>query len=350
MTGIAEKVRKKALGSPIETKHIGVLLLNLGTPEGTDYWSIRAYLKEFLSDRRVIEMPRPLWWFILNGFILTKRPFTKGKDYETIWNREKNESPLKTITRSHADKLGLYLKDRYGDQIITDWAMRYGKPSIADRLQVLQNQGCDRILLVPLYPQYSAATTATACDHAFKALQKMRWQPSVRVAPPYYDQPVYIDALEQSIDRHKSVLGFEPEILLVSFHGVPQQYILKGDPYDQHCLTTFYLLQEKLGLDDQTMLLTYQSRFGNQPWLQPYTSSTLKSLAQKGIRKIAVIAPGFSADCLETLEELDKENRHYFLDNGGEHFAYLPALNDSDDGMTVIRSIVERELRGWLDI
>lgn len=348
MVDISEKVRQKALVPQVDTKKIGILILNLGTPEGTDYWSIRAYLKEFLSDRRVIEMPRLLWWFILNGIILTKRPFAKGKDYASIWNMEKNESPLKTVTRSQAEKLHNVLNSTFPDQIIVDWAMRYGKPAISEKLNILSEQGCERILLLPLYPQYSAATSATACDHAFKALQSMRWQPSIRIVPPYYDDPVYIDALADSIRKNLDNLDFEPEILLISFHGVPQSYILQGDPYDRHCLTTFYLLQEKLERSDAAMKMTYQSRFGKQVWLQPYTSDTIKDLAQKGIKRIAVAAPGFSADCLETLEELDKENRKYFLDNGGEKFAYLPALNDSDEGMKVITSLVLRELQGWL--
>ncbi len=237
-TDKAQSVLKNALCPPVNCGKVGVLLLNLGTPEGTDYQSMRAYLKEFLSDRRVIEKPRLLWWFILNFIILRKRPHTKGKDYDTIWNKEKNEGPLKTITRSQAEKLIARLTPRFGDKIVVDWAMRYGFPAIDARLKVLLEQGCDRILLVPLYPQYAAATSATACDHAFRALMTMRWQPTIRVAHPYYDQPTYIDALAKCMQQDLAKLDFEPEIVLVSFHGEPKDYILKGDPYDQHCMMT----------------------------------------------------------------------------------------------------------------
>jgi ferrochelatase len=333
---------------PVRSGRIGVLLMNLGTPEATDYWSMRRYLKEFLSDRRVIETPRLIWWPLLNGIILTTRPGRKGRDYDTIWNRERNEGPLKTITRSQAEQLAAQLRDVAGDRISVDWAMRYGKPEVRTRIQALLDEGCDRILLVPLYPQYAAATSATACDQAFRALMDMRWQPSVRVSPPYYDDPVYIDALVNSMRRALAKLTFEPEVILVSFHGVPKDYLLKGDPYHCHCVKTWRLMRDAIGWSPDRFRMSFQSRFGTAEWLQPYTDKTVESLATGGVRRLALVAPGFSADCLETLEELDKENREIFLHNGGEQFGYLPCLNDSEDGMRVIRHLVERELQGWL--
>ncbi|MET0568360.1 MAG: ferrochelatase [Hyphomicrobiaceae bacterium] len=331
---------------PAAGGRIGVLLLNLGTPDATDYWSMRRYLKQFLSDRRVIEEPRWKWWPILNLIILTVRPGPKGRDYASIWNKERNEGPLKTITRAQAEKLAHALK---GDpRIVVDWAMRYANPTTESRLQALQAQGCDRILLVPLYPQYAAATTATACDEAFRTLMRMRWQPAVRTAPPWYDDPAYIDALASSISAKLAVLDFEPEVILASFHGMPEQYRSAGDPYYDQCMTTSRLLRERLELAPNRWRTSFQSRFGNDPWLQPYTDETIKHLAASGVRRLAVTAPGFSADCLETLEELDVENRGYFLNGGGESFAYIPALNDSAEGLRVIESVVRRELAGWV--
>jgi protoporphyrin/coproporphyrin ferrochelatase len=324
---------------------IGVLLLNLGTPDATDYWSMRRYLKEFLSDRRVIEEPRWKWWPILNGIILTVRPGRKGKDYAKIWNDERNEGPLKTITRSKAEKLANFLDDR---RIVVDWAMRYANPTTAERLAWLQAQGCDRVLLVPLYPQYAAATTATACDQAFRALMQMRWQPAVRVAPAYFDDPAYIEAIASSIRNHLATLDFEPDNITASFHGMPQKYLESGDPYHCQCQKTSRLVREALGLPSGRWLTTFQSQFGTDPWLQPYTIDTVQQLAKSGTKRLLVVAPGFSADCLETLEELDMENRHAFLSNGGERFAYVPCLNDSDAGVGVIASVVRRELMGWL--
>lgn len=327
---------------------IGVLLLNLGTPEGTGYWPMRAYLKEFLSDRRVIEKPRLPWWLLLNLVILTTRPGRKGKDYETIWNKERDEGPLKTITRAQAEKLAAHLSDLAGDRVVFDWAMRYGFPDTKSRIAALQQQGCDRILLLPLYPQYAAATSATACDQAFRALMEMRWQPAVRVAPAYYDDPVYIDALATSIRGSLAKLDFEPEIILCSLHGMPKEYLLKGDPYYCQCAVTARLLREKLGLSEERFRLTFQSRFGPDEWLQPYTDETVKALAESGTKSLAIVAPGFAADCLETLEELDGENREIFLHHGGEKFAYLPCLNDSEDGIRVLAEVVRRELQGWI--
>ena len=325
---------------------VGVLLLNLGTPDGTSYWPMRRYLKEFLSDPRVIEEPRWKWWPILNLIILTVRPSKKGKDYASIWNNEKDEGPLKTITRSQAEKLQARFKEH--PRVSVDWAMRYANPSTESGIKALMDKGCDRILLVPLYPHYAAATTATAADQGFRALMKMRWQPAVRVAPSYHDDPAYIDALARSMKASLAKLDFEPERIIATFHGMPQKYHLAGDPYHCQCQKTSRLLREKLGIPKERWLTTFQSRFGNDPWLQPYTDETVLALAKSGIKKLVLVAPGFSADCLETLEELDGENRHIFEDNGGENFAYLPALNDSAEGIDVIEAIARRELMGWI--
>jgi ferrochelatase len=323
---------------------IGVLLLNLGTPDATDYWAMRRYLKQFLSDRRVIELPRWKWWPILNLIILSVRPSRKGRDYDKIWNKERNEGPLKTITRSQAEKLAAALGD---ERIVVDWAMRYAEPSTAAVIGRLQRQGCDRILLVPLYPQYAAATSATACDEAFRALMRLRWQPAVRVAPAYYDDPAYIDAVAGSIREHLARLDFAPEAILASFHGMPQRYLDAGDPYHCQCQKTSRLLRERLGWEAERWHTAFQSRFGNEEWLKPYTIEEVARLAKSGMKRLAVVAPGFSADCLETLEELDMENRAVFLAGGGEGFTYIPCLNDSAAGMHAIASIVRRELMGW---
>jgi ferrochelatase len=339
---------KPADHPPVRSGRIGVLLMNLGTPEATDYRSMRRYLKEFLSDRRVIETNRLLWWPLLNGVILTTRPGRKGKDYDTVWNKERNEGPLKTVTRDQAEQLAESMREIAGDRVVVDWSMRYGFPKTDVRIQALLDQGCDRILLVPLYPQYAAATSATACDQAFKALMKMRWQPTVRVAHPWYEDPVYIESIKHSMETELAKLSFEPEVILVSFHGVPKEYLLKGDPYYCQCHKTWRLLREAFGWPADKFRLTFQSRFGPAEWLQPYTDETVKALAKSGVKRMAVVAPGFSADCLETLEELNGENRHYFEENGGEHFAYLPCLNAGPDGMAVIRNVVSRELQGWL--
>ncbi len=325
---------------------IGVLLLNLGTPDGTDYWSMRRYLKEFLSDDRVIEEPKWKWWPILNLIILTVRPSRKGRDYATIWNNQRDEGPLKTITRSQAEKLAQRLKGH--PEVIVDWAMRYANPTTESRIEALYAAGCERILLLPLYPQYAAATTATAADQAFRALMKMRRQPAVRIAPAYHDDPVYIDRLAASMREGLAKLDFEPERIIATFHGMPEKYFAKGDPYHCHCQKTSRLLREKLGWPAERWLTTFQSRFGNDPWLQPYTDKTVERLASEGIKRLVLVAPGFSADCLETLEELDGENRHIFEGGGGEKFAYIPALNDSDGGIDVIEAIVRRELSGWI--
>jgi protoporphyrin/coproporphyrin ferrochelatase len=325
---------------------VGVLLVNLGTPDSTDAASVRRYLREFLNDRRVIEEDTILWKFVLNAIILPTRPRRKGRDYEKIWNRQNNESPLKTITRSQAEKLSATPALR-GKRVIVDWAMRYGNPSIRSRLTSLAVRGCERILVAPLYPQYAAATSATVCDEVFRALMTLRWQPALRVAPPYFDEPAYIEAVAASLEAHLETLTFVPDVILASFHGIPKSYFDKGDPYYCHCAKTTRLLRERLGMDDGKLIMTFQSRFGRAEWLKPYTDITVKELAARGVKNLAVITPGFAADCLETLEEIAGENAEYFRHAGGENFTAIPCLNDSNSGMHVIETVVLRELQGW---
>ncbi|MBR0696991.1 ferrochelatase [Bradyrhizobium lablabi] len=327
-------------------ERVGVLLVNLGTPDTADAAGVRVYLREFLSDPRVIEDQGLLWKLILNGIILRVRPRAKARDYQKIWNAARNESPLKTITRSQAEKLAADIADH--DHVVVDWAMRYGNPSIQSRIAALAAQGCSRLLVVPLYPQYSAATSATVCDEVFRVLAGMRAQPVLRVTPPYYDNPDYIEALAASINMHLAALPFRPEIVVASFHGMPKAYVEKGDPYLAHCMATTDALRKRLGLDASKLILTFQSRFGNDEWLQPYTDKTVERLAKDGVRRIAVVTPGFAADCLETLEEIAQENAEIFKHAGGEQFAAIPCLNDSVGGMDVIRRLVLRELQGWI--
>jgi ferrochelatase len=327
-------------------ERVGVLLVNLGTPDTADAKGVRVYLREFLSDPRVIEDQGLLWKLILNGIILRTRPRTKARDYLKIWNFDKNESPLKTITRSQAEKLAEAIADH--DHVVIDWAMRYGNPSIKSRIEALTAQGCTRLLVVPLYPQYSAATSATVCDEAFRVLESLRAQPTLRVSPPYYDDPDYIEALAVSISAHLNILPFQPELIVASFHGMPQKYVDQGDPYFFQCVATTDALRKRLGLDASKLLLTFQSRFGNDEWLRPYTDKTVEKLAKDGVRRVAVVTPGFSADCLETLEEIAQENAEIFKHNGGEQFAAIPCLNDGEAGMDVIRQLVLRELQGWI--
>jgi ferrochelatase len=330
----------------VKPERVGVLLVNLGTPDACGAKSVRVYLKEFLSDARVIEDQGLLWKVILNGIILRVRPARKALDYKKIWNFEKDESPLKTITRSQAEKLNQAIAGH--GHVVVDWAMRYGNPSIRARIDALAAQGCSRLLVVPLYPQYSAATSATVCDEVFRVLADMRAQPSLRVSPPYYDDPDYIEALAVSINAHLATLPFKPELIVASFHGMPQKYVDAGDPYYVQCVATTEALRQRLGLDASKLLLTFQSRFGNDPWLQPYTDKTIEELATQGTKSIAVITPGFAADCLETLEEIAQENAEIFRHNGGEQFSAIPCLNDSEPGMDVIRQLVLRELQGWI--
>jgi len=325
---------------------VGVLLVNLGTPDGTDYWSMRRYLAEFLSDRRVIEWSRLYWYPILHGIVLSKRPQKVGKAYEEIWNKDLDESYLRTYTRNQGELMAERLKDL--PNVVVDWAMRYGKPSIASKIDALHAQGCEKILLFPLYPQYSASTTATVNDKAFEHLMKMRWQPAVRTVPPYHDDPVYIDALAVSVEKALAKVDWEPEMLVASFHGIPESYFKQGDPYHCHCQKTGRLLRERLGLPKEKFMVTFQSRFGPEEWLQPYTDKTMEKLGDQGIKRIAVMNPGFVSDCLETLEEIAGEAGEIFQHHGGEKFLHIPCLNDSQEGMGVLENVVRRELQGWV--
>jgi len=336
--------------STVNAKHVGVLIVNLGTPDGTDYFSMRRYLKEFLSDPRVIETPKLIWWPILNGIILTFRPTKSGKAYKSVWNKERDESPLRTITRNQFQKLNAALED-LSDQVTVDWAMRYGHPSIHSKIDALLEQGCERILLFPLYPQYSATTTATVNDKAFEALKKLRAQPAIRTVPDYHDDPLYINALATSIENHLGGLDWTPETILCSYHGLPKTYVEKGDPYQSQCFRTTDLLKERLSKDGDLgdkVRCTFQSRFGPKEWLKPYTDETVRALATSGTRNIAILAPGFVADCVETLEELEDEVRKTFIDAGGENFTMIPCLNDSGESIQLLETIVRRELSGWI--
>ncbi|MDE2383552.1 MAG: ferrochelatase [Alphaproteobacteria bacterium] len=331
---------------PIAPRKTGLLIINLGTPEATDFASMRRYLKEFLSDRRVIEVNPVLWWFILNGIILNTRPKRSGHAYEQIWNREKNESPLKTFTRSQAEKLQAALAG--GSSLVVDWAMRYGKPSIAERLTALKEQGCDRIVLFPLYPQYSAATTATALDKAYEALQAMRWQPAIRTVPPYFDHAAYVHAIADSLKAHMATLPWKPDRILLAFHGLPREYLDKGDPYHCHCQKTARLLREELGLDKDFAQIVFQSRFGKAEWLQPYAQDTVEGLPAQGVKNLLMISPGFASDCVETLEELAIGLKETFMEKGGQNFAVVPCLNDAPGSIAMLARLARDELGGWL--
>lgn len=326
---------------------IGVLLVNLGTPDAANPPAVRRYLKQFLTDPRVIENDSLLWKMVLNGIILPLRSRRRAHAYQSIWNREKNESPIKTITRSQAEKLAGTLEP-LGRHVIVDWAMRYATPSIASRLEALIKRGCNRILIMPLYPQYAAPTTATVCDEAYKFLMTLRRQPAVRVLPAYYDDPYYIEVLASSLTAELKKLPFQPEVILASYHGMPKTYVEKGDPYEQQCVTTTRLLREQLGFDENKLMMTYQSRFGRGKWLEPYTIKTVKMLAKKGVKDLVVVTPGFAADCLETLEEIALENARTFQRYGGKNFAVIPCLNDSEAGMLMIWQLAMRELKGWV--
>ncbi|HLP66616.1 MAG TPA: ferrochelatase [Rhizobium sp.] len=331
---------------PVRFGKVGVLLVNLGTPDGTDYTSMRRYLKEFLTDKRVIELSPWKWYPILFGIVLNTRPQKVGKAYAEIWNKERDESYLRTYTRSQSDLLTEALGDL--PNVIVDWAMRYGQPSIASKIDALQAAGCDKILLFPLYPQYAASTTATVNDKAFEKLMAMRWQPALRTVPQYHDDPEYIDALAVSVEKTLAGLDWQPEMLLASFHGIPQSYFKQGDPYHCFCQKTGRLLRERLGLPKDRFMVTFQSRFGPEEWLQPYTDKTVEKLAHEGVKRIAVINPGFVSDCLETLEEIAGEAAESFHEHGGEKFVHIPCLNDSPEGMRVLEKVVRRELQGWV--
>jgi len=335
-------------GEPEPVDHgIGVLLVNLGTPDAANAPAVRRYLKEFLSDRRVIENDSWTWKMLLNGLILPLRSRRKARDYRKIWNNEKNESPFKTITRSQAEKLSGILEP-LGKHVIVDWAMRYANPTIASRLEGLIKRGCDRIVVMPLYPQYSAATTATVCDEVFKFVAGLRRQPALRIMPAYYEDPYYIEVLSSTLKAELKALSFEPEVILASYHGMPKDYVAKGDPYEGQCVRTTYLLREQLGYDDGKLMMAFQSRFGRARWLTPYTIDTVKALAKRGVKNLAVITPGFASDCLETLEEIAVENAHVFKRYGGKNFVAIPCLNDSEAGMLMIWQLAMRELKGWV--
>ena len=337
-----------AMPEPGPVEHgIGVLLVNLGTPDAPDAPAIRRYLKEFLGDPRVIENNSLLWKAVLNGIILPLRSRRKAHDYQKIWNREANESPIKTFTRSQAEKLAGTLEP-LGHHVIVDWAMRYANPSIASRLEALIKRGCDRILVMPLYPQYSAATTATVCDEVYRYVMKLRNQPALRILPPYYEDPYYIEVLASSLQAELKALTFQPDMILASYHGMPKQYVDKGDPYEAQCVRTTELLRAHLGFDDKKLMMTFQSRFGRAKWLEPFTIKSVKALAKKGVKNLVVLTPGFAADCLETLEEIAVENARVFKRNGGQNFALIPCLNDSEAGMLLIWQLAMRELKGWV--
>jgi len=331
-------MRPPADHPPIPAPKVGVLLINLGTPNKPELGSVRLYLKEFLSDPRVIEIPQLVWQPILRGIVLTTRPKKSAHAYRQVWTEE--GSPLAAITARQAKAL----KGAFGEDVVVDHAMRYGEPAIAAKIDALKAAGCERILIAPLYPQYCAATTATANDEAFAHLRRLRWQPAVRTLPPYHDDPAYIEALRARLEEGLAGLDFEPQAILASFHGMPQRTLELGDPYHCHCRKTARLLGEASGRE---LTVTFQSRFGRAKWLEPATDKILEALPGRGVTKVAILAPGFSADCLETLEELAIRGREAFLAAGGSDFAYLPCLNDSPAGLEMLRRILGRELEGW---
>ncbi|MBY5971712.1 ferrochelatase [Ferrimonas balearica] len=334
----------------IPREKVGVLLANLGTPDNTDYWSMRRYLSEFLSDQRVIDYPKWKWQPILQGIVLSIRPFKSGAAYRTIWNTEDDESPLMTITKAQTAALTAALAERYGEEVVmVDFCMRYGNPSTRSKVRQMVEAGCTKILFCPLYPQYAGATTATANDQFFRALMEEKWQPATRTLPPYFDSPAYIEALAASVERKYAEMEDQPDILVCSYHGLPFRYLTEGDPYHCQCVKTTRLLKERLGWDDGQITTTFQSKFGPEDWLQPYTVEEVARLAEAGKKKIAVIAPAFSADCIETLEEINEEIRESFEHAGGESFTYVPCLNDDEEHIAALAFEIERNLQGWLD-
>ena len=331
---------------PVRSGRIGVLIVNLGTPDGADAKSVKRYLGEFLSDKRVVEIPAIAWQPILRGIILNTRPKKSAHAYQQVWTED--GSPLAAITKAQAEKMQARLGSVGAGGVTVDWAMRYGNPSIPERLTAMKDAGCERILLAPLYPQYCAATTATVVDKAGETLSKMRWQPSLRTLPPYHDDPLYIDALADDLARQLDALDFEPELLMLSFHGMPERTLHLGDPYHCHCQKTARLLEARMNRPDLRFRTTFQSRFGRAKWLEPATDTVLAEEGAKGTRRIAIAAPGFSADCLETLEELAMQGRDQFREAGGENFAALSCLNTSDAGLTMLEGLLRRELAGWI--
>lgn len=324
----------------VATGRVGVLITNLGTPDRPTTSAVRRYLDEFLSDPRVVELPPILWQPILRLVILTTRPAKSARLYASIWDREQDDSPLRLITAAQAAALD-------SPDVPVRYAMRYGRPAIADQLRALKDAGCDRILIAPLYPQYCAATTASALDRVFSVLRHMRWQPAIRTLPPYYNDSVFLDLLAADVREKLAALPFRPDLVIASFHGMPRRTLDKGDPYHCHCAQTARRIGERL---DVPVRLTFQSRFGAAEWLKPYTEDVLEALPAEGVRKVAVIAPAFSADCLETLEELSIRGSEGFLHAGGEQFAYLPCMNDSPRGIALLRHLIGRELAGWAEL
>ncbi len=334
----------KPQGHPaIPPARTGVLLVNLGTPDAPEAGAVRRYLREFLSDERIVDLPRALWLPILHGIILNVRPAATARNYAKIWRTESNESPLRYYTREQAEKLGAAFSG-----VRVDWAMRYGNPSIASRLEAMKADGCERIVVIPLYPQYSATTTASVADAVFDAVKQMRWQPAIRMAPAYHDHPAYIEALAAVTRRHLDALDFEPERVILSYHGLPQRYFDLGDPYHCHCAKTSRLLREKMGWTQEFAPLAFQSKFGREKWLEPATDETITRLAEKGVKKLAVIMPGFMADCIETLEEIDIAGRETFMEAGGEAFTSIPCLNNSPEAISMLEMIARRETAGWV--
>ncbi|MFC7702689.1 ferrochelatase [Plastorhodobacter daqingensis] len=333
---------------PVPRARIGVLLANLGTPDNYDYWSMRRYLNEFLSDRRVIDYSPLFWQPLLQLVILTKRPFTSGANYKSIWNHDKGESPLMTITKDQTAAIAAQMQESFGDQVIVDFCMRYGNPSTESKVRALVEQGCEKILFFPLYPQYAGATTATANDQFFRALMKEKWQPASRTVPPYFEHPLYIQALTQSVRRVWDAMEEKPEVLVTSYHGVPKRYLLEGDPYHCQCQKTSRLLRESLGWEKDKVVTTFQSRFGSEEWLKPYTVEEVARLAESGVKRIAVVAPAFSADCIETLEEINEEIRESFEHAGGEQFTYIPCLNDDAAHIAALSAVIRENLQGWI--
>ena len=333
---------------PVKRARIGVLVANLGTPDGYDYWPMRRYLSEFLSDKRVIDYPSWKWQPLLQLIILSKRPFSSGANYKSIWNHELNESPLMTITKAQVAKLGDSLAARYGDNVMVDFCMRYGNPSTDSVVRRMVEAGCEKILFLPLYPQYAGATSATANDQFFRALMKEKRQPAVRTAAEYFDHPLYIEALAQSVERVYATLDHRPDVLVASYHGMPQRYLREGDPYHCQCQKTSRLLRERLGWDKGAIDTTFQSVFGPEEWLRPYTVEHVAELARAGKKRIAVISPAFSADCIETLEEIQGEIAEAFHHAGGESFTYIPCLNDDDAHIAALGEVIALNLAGWV--
>jgi ferrochelatase len=333
---------------PVPKSRIGVLLANLGTPDNHDYWSMRRYLNEFLSDRRVIDYPAWKWQPLLQLIILTKRPFTSGANYKLIWNQDKDESPLMTITRAQTEKIAARVAETIHPDIRVDFCMRYGNPSTRSKVREMVAAGCEKVLFFPLYPQYAGATTATANDQFFRAMMDEKYQPAIRTAPEYFEHPAYIEALAQSVERVYASLDRRPDVLVASYHGMPKRYLMQGDPYHCKCQKTSRLLRERLGWAPSDIDTTFQSVFGREEWLRPYTVEHVAELAKAGKKNIAVIAPAFSADCIETLEEINGEIHEAFEEAGGETFTYIPCLNDDDAHVAALTQVISENLAGWI--